>query len=252
MAPAFRQVVRLGASWPILFTCLCLYTPQLLAASAFSVFALAIFPCSHGRTSVPAAASWHHSLSGITLASRAIRSQHYTLFNSNKLVRPPRLLCRCRPPHESHMVQPAHRSHSVLPVHRFRWAPPALSQVTFCQLRSLRLPRSSPLLHSWIVASLLMLPRRPSCPSPYHLWMPLCRLFHTSLPRDVSTQLSFREFLASPSTHHVLCPACDRPAPRYLLMRLYRRLKTASQLMMPPHNYRSRSSSSGASSPMTL
>ena len=31
----FRQVVRLGASWPTLFTCLCLYTPQLLAASAF-------------------------------------------------------------------------------------------------------------------------------------------------------------------------------------------------------------------------
>ena len=31
---AFRQVVRLSASWPVLFTCLCLYTPQLLAASA--------------------------------------------------------------------------------------------------------------------------------------------------------------------------------------------------------------------------
>ena len=30
---------------------------------------------------------------------------------------------------------------------------PALSQVTFCQLRSLRLPRSSLLLHSWSVAS---------------------------------------------------------------------------------------------------
>ena len=49
IAPAFRQVVRSGAPWPILFTCLCLFTPQLLAASAFSVFALAVFPCSHGR-----------------------------------------------------------------------------------------------------------------------------------------------------------------------------------------------------------
>ena len=39
---------------------------------------------------------------------------------------------------------------------------------------------------------------------------------------------------------------------RYFLMRLCRRLYTASQLMMPPHNYRSRSSSSGASYPMTL
>ena len=102
------------------FACLRLYTPQLLAASAFSVFALAVFPCSHGRTSVHAAASWHH---------------HYTLSNSYKLVRAPRLLCRCRPPHESHMVQrlqalcPDHRSHTVPAVHRFRRVPPALSDL---------------------------------------------------------------------------------------------------------------------------
>ena len=76
---------------------------------------------------------------------------------------------------------------------------------------------------------------------------------HTVASQDVSTQLSFRKFLASPSTHDVLCPTCARPVlPRYLLMRLCRRPYTASQLMMPPHNYRSRSSSSGASSPMTL
>ena len=69
-------------------------------------------------------------------------------------------LCRCRLPHEIHMVQrlqalcPAHRLHTVPLVHKFRRAPPALSQVTFCQPRSLRLPRSSPLPHSWSVASL--------------------------------------------------------------------------------------------------
>ena len=34
IAIAFRQVVRLGTSWSILFTCLCLNTPQLLAATA--------------------------------------------------------------------------------------------------------------------------------------------------------------------------------------------------------------------------
>ena len=128
-------------------------------------------------------------LSGITLTTRVYGSQHYTLFNSYKLVRPPRLLCRCRPPHESHMVQrvqvlcPAHRSHTVPSVHRFRRAPPEMSRVTFCQLRSLRLPRTSPLLPSWSVASLLMLPRRPSHPTPPHLWMPSRRLFHTSLSR---------------------------------------------------------------------
>ena len=198
-------------------------------------------------------------LSGITLTTRVIRSQHYTLFNSYKLVRPHRLLCRCRPQHESHMVQrlpvlcPAHRSHSVLPIHRFRWAQPALPQVTFCQLRSLMLPRSSPLLHSWSVASLLVLLRRPSYQSPTHLWMPLRRFFHTplplgTLPRNSHSGCSWLHLLRMMfSALRVL----DQ-SPLYFLMRLCRHLYTASQLMMPPHNYRSRSSSSGASYPMTL
>ena len=66
----------------------------------------------------------------------------------------PRPLCRNRPPHGSHMVQrlhalcPAHRLHTVSSVHKFRRAPHALSQVTLCQPRSLRLPRSSPLPNS--------------------------------------------------------------------------------------------------------
>ena len=197
-------------------------------------------------------------LSGITLTTRAIRSQHYTLFNSYLLVRPPRLLCRCRPPHESHMVQrlqvlcPAHRSHTAPSVHRFRWAPPALSQVTFCQLRSLRLPRSSPLLRSWSVASLLMLPRS-RYPSPPHLWMPLRRLFHTSLslgtfPRNSRSRSSWLHLLRTMFS----APRVIDQSPRYFLMRLCRRLFTAAHLTMPPHNYRSRSSSSGVSSPMTL
>ena len=122
-------------------------------------------------------------LSGITLTTRAIRSQHYILSNSYKLVRALRPLCRCRPPHECHMVQrlqvlcPAQRSHSVLPILRFRWTPSAPPQETFCQLRLLRLPRSSPLLPFWSVASLFTLPRRPSYQSPPHLRMPLRRLF---------------------------------------------------------------------------
>ena len=151
------------------------------------------------------------------------RNTLYILSNSYMLVRAPHHLCRCRPPHESHMVQrlqvlcPAHRSHSVLPIHRFRRTTPALSQVTSCQPRSLRLPRSSPLPNSYSVASLSVLLRRPSYQSPPHLWMPLRRLAHTAASRDVSTQLSFREFLASPSTLDVLCSACDRPVPSLLL-----------------------------------
>ena len=47
--------------------------------------------------------------------------------------------------------------------------------------------------------------------------MPPRRLFHTSLSQDVSTQLSFKEFLAPPSTNDVLCPTCSRPVPSLLL-----------------------------------
>ena len=198
-------------------------------------------------------------LSALPLTTRAIRSQHNILSNSCMLVRAPRPLRRCRPPHESHMVQrlqvlcPAHRSHSVLPIHRFRRAPPALSQVTSCQPRSLRLPRSSPLPNSWSVASLSVLPRRPSYQSPPHLWMPLRRLFHTPLPLETFQ----RNSRSGSSWLHLLrlmfsaLRVIDQ-SPRYFLMRLCRRLYTASLLMMPQHNYRSRSSSLGAPSPMTL
>ena len=94
--------------------------------------------------------------------------------------------------------------------------------------------------------------RRPSYQSPPHLWMPLRRLFHTPLPLGTFPRNS-RSW--SPWLHllrltlsalHVL----DHSA-RCFLMRLCRRLYTALQLMMPPHNYSSRSSSSGVSSPMT-
>ena len=36
---------------------------------------------------------------------------------------------------------------------------------------------------------------------------------HTAASRDVTTQLSFREFLAPPSVFAVRCPACARPVP---------------------------------------
>ena len=61
--------------------------------------------------------------------------------------------------------------------------------------------------------SLLTLPRRPRYQSPHHLWMPLRRLSHTAAPRDLSTRLSFREFLAPPFTLHVRCLVCARSVP---------------------------------------
>ena len=100
----------------------------------------------------------------------------------------------------------------------------ALSQVTLCQPRLLRLRRSSPLPHFWSVASLQVLPSG-------------CR--HT----DCSTH---RCFSGPPfSTHNA--PRVPDPSFRYFLT-LCKRLRPASHLTMPPHNYRSRSSSSGVSS----
>ena len=99
----------------------------------------------------------------------------------------------------------------------FRWTPPALPQVTFCQLRLLRLPRSSPLLLFWSVASLFTLPRCLSYQSPPSLDVTTQTFSHTDASRDVSTQLSFMESLASPSTLDSLCPACARPVPSLLL-----------------------------------
>ena len=40
---------------------------------------------------------------------------------------------------------------------------------------------------------------------------------HIAVSQDVSTQLSFEEFLAPPSTHDVLCSTCSRPVPSLLL-----------------------------------
>ena len=197
--------------------------------------------------------------------------QHYTLSNSFKLVRAPRPLCRKRPPHGSHMVQrlqalsPAHKLHTVPSVHRFRRAPPALSQVTLCQPRSLRLPRSSPLSLSWSVASLSVLHRRPSYPSPHHFWMPPRRLFHASLSLrtflrnsrsrssllNVSTPHNPSVPLAPPSTHDLLCPTCSRPVPWLLLdAAVQTPLYSVASHDASTHNCRSRSSISGASYPL--
>ena len=90
IAPAFRQVVRFGTSRPFfLFTCLCLFAPQLRAASAFSVFALSVYFVLTWMN-LSACGCLLAPLSGITLTTRPIRSQLYILYNSYKLVRAPR------------------------------------------------------------------------------------------------------------------------------------------------------------------
>ena len=140
-------------------------------------------------------------LSGITLTTRAIRSQHYTLFNSYKLVRPPRLLCSRRPQHEGHMVRrlqvlcPAHTSHSVLPILRFRWTP---THTITSDLLSATLAEAATQLS---FAASLERCISVSASQPLPLPVPTPPLdaatqtyLHTAATRDVSTQLSFREF----------------------------------------------------------
>ena len=140
-----------------------------------------------------------------------------------------------------HAPCPAHMLHTVSSVHRG----------PTCTVTSDLM--SATLAEAWSVASLLVLPRRPSYQSPPHLWMPLRRLFHTRLPLGTFLRNSH----SGSSWLHLLrmmfsaLRVLDQ-SPRYFLMRLCRRLYTASQLMMPPHNYHSRNSSSGASCPMTL
>ena len=127
-------------------------------------------------------------LSGITLTTRAIRSQHYTLSNSYKLVRAPRLLCRCRPPHYSHMVQ---RLQALCPAHRLHTVPPSpkvqtgTTRTVTSDLLSATLAEAATQLSFAAILerciSVKCSPAAPSYQSPHHLWMPLRRLFHTSL-----------------------------------------------------------------------
>ena len=104
-------------------------------------------------------------------------------------------------------------------------------------------------------------PPPPRYPSPRHFWMPPPRLFHTSLSprtflhnsrlRSSLLDLSTRTIPRGPWLHRLRTlfstPRVPDPSLRYFLTRLCRR-----HLTMPPHNNRSRSSSPGVSSPMTL
>ena len=83
--------------------------------------------------------------------------------------------------------------------------------------------------------------------------MPPRRLFHTPLP----LRTLLRNSRSGSSWLHLLCTTFSAlcvldQSPRYLLMRLCRRLYTASRLMMSPHKDLLRSSPSGASSPTIL
>ena len=137
--------------------------------------------------------------------------QHFTLFNSYKLVRALRLLCRCWPPHESHMVVASSSYVSCPQVAHSAISP----QVQMDHTRTF----TSDLLSATLAEAATQLPfaaflERCIFVHASHLWMPLRRLSHTAASGDVSTQLSFMESL---STLDALCPTCSRPVPSLLL-----------------------------------
>ena len=199
-------------------------------------------------------------LSGITLTTRAIHSLHYTVSNSYKMVRAPRL-CSYWPPHtrltttSSGSVSSPQLPHSAIS-----------SQVPAGPTRNVT-GEAMPTSLAEAVSQLLFLEFLQRCnllivpPQPPQLPVPISPLdaavqtlphsAASAVSRNVSTQLSFREVLAPPSTHDVPCSGVLDQSPRFLLMWLCRRLYTASWLMMSPH-YLSRSSSLGASFPTTL
>ena len=188
----------------------------------FSVFVFVVPPCPYGRTSRTCGCLLA-AQGGITLTTRAIRSQIYILSNSYKLVRAPRLLCRCRLPHG--VTWCSDFKLCVLPTSTHSAISPQVqtgpTRTVTSDLMSAMLAEAAThlsfaaFLERCIFVNAAPSPQLP-VPTP-PLDAATQTLPHTATSRDVSTQLSFSEFLASPSTHDVLCPTCSRPVPSLLL-----------------------------------
>ena len=216
IAPAFRQVV---AIWHIMAYIVHVSVPAHITAC-----------CSISLWCLPSSFSvlrWKNSrmcgcllapLSGIILTTRAIRSQHYILSNSYKLVRAPRPLCRCRPPHECHMVQ---RLQVLCHAHRYPQVQMDPTRTSTSDLLSATLVEAATQLSFAAFLERCIFVHAsppPQLPVPTPPLDAVTQIFsHTAASRDVSTQLSFREVLAPPSTLDALCPACARPVPSLLL-----------------------------------
>ena len=221
IALAFRQVVRLGASWSVLFTCLCLYTPPLLAASAFlclSSLSLRALMDEPQCMRLPLGTTeWNYSYyTGNSLS--ALHSLQQLLAGATS----PSLVQMSASTRESHGATPS-SSVSCPQVTHSAISP----QVQMGPTRTI----TSDLLSATLVEAATQLSFAAFLErcisvnaSPLPLPIPTPPLDaatqtvpHIALSRDVSTQLSFKEFLAPPSAHDVLCPTCYRPVPSLLL-----------------------------------
>ena len=211
IAPAFRQVVRFGTSRPFLLTCLCLYAPQLLAAPACSVFVFAVFPCSHGRTSVHAApfgtTEWNHS--------------YYTASSLSALHSLQQLHAGASSPSPVQTSASTRQSHDAAPSSSVP-CPQATLSATHPQVRT---GPTCTITNSLLSAALAAAATQLSfaaflercifvnaSPTP-SLDAAAQTFSHTVASRDASTQLSFREFLAPHSVFDIRCDACAQLVP---------------------------------------
>ena len=223
----------------------------------FSVFVFVVPPCPYGRTSEHAAATWHHWVESLLLHGQSALIITFS----------PTVTSWCELPVFCADVGSTRESHGAATSSSVSCPQVTLSathpqvqtdptRTITNDLLSATLAEAATQLSFCCLSGALHLCqrlRRPSCQSPPHLWMPLRRLFHTPLPlgtflrnpRSVSSWLHLLSLMFS------ALRVFDQ-SPRYFLMRLCKHLYKASRLMMPPHSYRSRSSSSGASSPITL
>ena len=162
---------------------------------------------------------------GITLFARAIRSQHYILSNSYKLVRAPRLQCRYRLPHGSHMVQATSSSVSCPQVTHSAISPQVQTgptrTVTSDLMSAMLAEAATHLSFAAFLERCIFVNASPPPQLPIPTsGCPLRRLFHTPLPlgtflrnpRSVSSWLHLLRTMFS-------APRVPDPSLRYLLTR---------------------------------
>ena len=222
ITPAFCQVVRLGAPWPILFTCPCLYQPQLPAHLPFRCLPSLSF-CAHMDDSqymrLPLGTTeWNHSYyMGNSLSAPHSLQQLQAGASSPS---PVQMSASTR---ESHGAAPSSSvscpqvTLSAISPH-FQMGPTRTitSDVLSATLAEATTQLSfAAFLERCIFANASPPPQLP-VPTP-PLDAATQTIPHIAVSQDVSTQLSFKEFLAPPSTHDVLCPTCSRPVPSLLL-----------------------------------
>ena len=144
-------------------------------------------------------------LSGITRTTRAIRSQHYTLSNSYKLMRAP--WCSAF----KFIVLPTGLLSATHP--QVQTGP--IRTITSDLLSATLTEADTQLSFAAFLERCISVNASPPLPLPVPI-PPLdaaTQTFpHIAVSRDVSTPLSSKEFLAS-----VLCPTCSRPVPSLLL-----------------------------------